>query len=173
VVSVTGEREALAIYGLKKLVARYASRLFELLDEGASAESLSVAVGNFQVALGDEVTFDALVDEGRGVQCDDCGVDVAPCDADGYPVEDGWEGYMVHDQVWEAAGGEGHLCVGCLEARLGRRLTVGDFTDCPLNTDPAQCRSERLRGRLQPGQRACLERLYARGNRAVRSHSRA
>lgn len=28
-----------------------------------------------------------------------------------------------------------HLCVGCLEARLGRTLTGGDFIACPLNTD--------------------------------------
>lgn len=142
-----GEREALAVYGLKKLVARYASRLYELLDRGASAESLAVAVGNFEVALGEEVSFDALAEEGRGVRCHDCGMDVAPCDPDGYAV-DGWEGYMVHDHVWEAAAGEGHLCVGCLEARLGRRLVVQDFTDCPLNTDPDEPRSERLRGRL-------------------------
>jgi hypothetical protein len=78
-------------------------------------------VGNFEVALGWEVTPDTLLDEGHGVHCHDCGVDLAPCDADGYPVEDGWEGYMVHGHVWGAAGGEGHLCVGCLEARLGRR----------------------------------------------------
>ena len=142
-----GEREALAVYGLKKMVARYSSRLYELLDDGASPESLAVAVGNFEVALCWEASFDALVEEGCGVRCRDCGMDVAPCDPDGYPV-DSWEEYMVQDHVWGAANGEGRLCIGCLEARLGRRLTAQDFTDCLLNTDPDQIRSDRLRGRL-------------------------
>jgi hypothetical protein len=29
-----------------------------------------------------------------------------PCDPDGFPVE-GFERYIVHDHVWEAAAGEG------------------------------------------------------------------
>jgi hypothetical protein len=86
------------------------------------------------------------VEEGEGVHCTDCDVDVMPCDPRGYPV-DGWEGCMVHDRVWEAAGGEGHVCVACLEARLGRMLTLQDFTDVPLNREH-DFRSERLRGRL-------------------------
>ena len=58
-------------------------------------------------------------------------------------IEDGtWEWYMVHDRVWAAAGmdtgtiplgGRGFLCVGCLEARLGRRLRRRDFIDAPVN----------------------------------------
>ena len=46
--------------------------------------------------------------------------------------------YMVHDDVWKAATGDdpfGWLCVGCLEDRLGRRLTPDDFNDAPCN-DP-------------------------------------
>ena len=38
--------------------------------------------------------------------------------------------YMVRDSVWKTAGMEpmdGCLCVGCLEQRLGRRLTPKDF----------------------------------------------
>ena len=36
---------------------------------------------------------------------------------------------MVHDNLWEAAGMDnGFLCIGCLEARLGRGLTAPDFT---------------------------------------------
>jgi hypothetical protein len=46
------------------------------------------------------------------------------------------EYYMVHREVWAAAGmlpRGGMLCVGCLEARLGRRLTAADFTSAPVN----------------------------------------
>jgi hypothetical protein len=36
--------------------------------------------------------------------------------------------YMVHDAVWAASGGgEGQLCIDCLEGRIGRRLTFYDF----------------------------------------------
>jgi hypothetical protein len=42
-----------------------------------------------------------------------------------------WEFYWVKDKVWAAAGGmvelDGSLCVGCIEARLGRRLRRKDF----------------------------------------------
>ena len=136
------DREALAIYGLKKCVASYALELHELVGTSASADALHTVIANVQGNLGWEVTFDGLVEEGRGVRCHDCGVDVAPCDEDGYPTE-GWELYMVDDQLWRAAAGEGFLCIGCLEARIGRRLTVDDFTDCGLNTLPSAVRSER------------------------------
>jgi hypothetical protein len=44
----------------------------------------------------------------------------------------GWEGdwFMVKDRVWQLGQHEGKcrfLCVGCLENRIGRRLTAGDF----------------------------------------------
>ena len=62
------------------------------------------------------------------------------------------EYYMVHDNVWKAAGMEpegGCLCIGCLEERLGRMLTPDDFTDCLLNDpDKPQGASSRLRKRL-------------------------
>lgn len=81
--------------------------------------------------------------------CADCGIDTMPTcrchDA---------EYYMVHDQVWEAAGlGRGHLCIGCLEARLGRRLTPDDFTQARVNTRSGahkarEFRTGRMRDRL-------------------------
>jgi hypothetical protein len=45
------------------------------------------------------------------------------------------EYYMVHDDLWFQASptGAGHLCIGCLEARIGRRLTPGDFTSPSLD----------------------------------------
>jgi hypothetical protein len=65
--------------------------------------------------------------------CIECGVNTAPAIWRGRQVEpalpQSWEFYWVKDKVWAAAGmGElGSLCVGCLEARLGRRLRPKDF----------------------------------------------
>lgn len=84
--------------------------------------------------------------------CDDCGVNTSEIH----------EYYMVHDDIWRSVAGdslEGMLCIGCLEDRLGRRLTAEDFTDCILNNAKvslfvalknwrfADC-SNRLRSRL-------------------------
>jgi hypothetical protein len=47
------------------------------------------------------------------------------------------EYYMVHDGLWDVAtedfGGDGMLCVGCLENRIGGKLVASDFTDAPIN----------------------------------------
>ena len=58
------------------------------------------------------------------------------------------EYYMVHDEIWHSVAGEGMLCIGCLENRLGRRLSKDDFTDAPVN-DLSCERSERMKSRLQ------------------------
>jgi hypothetical protein len=71
--------------------------------------------------------------------CKDCGMDTEP-----WPPHRGTqEHYMVKDEVWQAAGmppgksggddglatvGGGILCIGCIEKRLGRLLTIDDFT---------------------------------------------
>jgi hypothetical protein len=47
-----------------------------------------------------------------------------------YTVTDLCEVYTVRSSVWAAAGMEpygGCLCIGCLEKRLGRKLTPKDF----------------------------------------------
>lgn len=62
--------------------------------------------------------------------CVDCGTDVCPTEVGRA------EFYMVHDPVWAAAGiapNGGCLCVGCLEARLGRHLDADDFANVPMN----------------------------------------
>lgn len=76
-----------------------------------------------------------------GWQCVDCRVDTDALD----------EYYMVHDELWEAAGvprDGGMLCVGCLEARLGRRLEARDFTGAPVNDPGEYHMSPRLLSRL-------------------------
>jgi hypothetical protein len=69
-----------------------------------------------------------------GSHCVDCGTNCCPAVWEGPTVlpalPQSWEFYWVKDEVWSAAGmGEldGSLCVGCLEARLGRRLRRKDF----------------------------------------------
>jgi hypothetical protein len=74
----------------------------------------------------------------EGCRCVDCERDT---------IELG-EYYMIHDHVWPLPRrGAGMLCIGCLERRIGRRLTPGDFTDAPINCDRAGM-SARLRARL-------------------------
>lgn len=85
---------------------------------------LLFALSTYDSALDDEPEVTAL--------CVDCGVDTNPTDG----LELRSEFYMVHDEVWAAAGMEpngGCLCVGCLEKRLGRKLWAGDFRDVPIN----------------------------------------
>lgn len=44
------------------------------------------------------------------------------------------EYYMVQFELWNEYGaGDGMLCVGCLENRIGRKLNKADFFDCPVN----------------------------------------
>ena len=60
---------------------------------------------------------------------------------------------MVHDDLWEYAtddfGGDGMLCIGCLENRLGGLLTKDDFTAAPVNDLWGQVGSTRLVNRLR------------------------
>lgn len=75
-------------------------------------------------------------------RCMDCNVDT---DAIG-------EYFMLQHHLWTRIHPDriGHLCVGCVETRLGRTLTAADFLDVPLNTDPhpRSARSTRLTDRL-------------------------
>lgn len=61
------------------------------------------------------------------------------------------EYYMVHDHIWLSVVeriDSGMLCIGCLEGRLGRRLTPADFTDAPVNAPEFFRQSSRLADRL-------------------------
>lgn len=83
-----------------------------------------------------EFRWELVVSDWR---CADCGIDT---DAIG-------EYYMVLDPLWEQVdAGEGHLCIGCLEHRLGRALSASDFSDAAVNCDVHLRRSEALVARL-------------------------
>ena len=62
--------------------------------------------------------------------CVDCRAETLSAEP-GIPTEY----YVVHDELWALAGmgPHGHLCIGCLEQRLGRRLIPADFTTAPVN----------------------------------------
>lgn len=83
--------------------------------------------------------------------CDDCGADTAPCTKRrGCRHAGRWEYYMVEDDVWATAGmPAGFLCIGCLEARLGRELRPVDFLDCLLNDPDDPWHTPRLAARLR------------------------
>jgi hypothetical protein len=87
----------------------------------------------------------------KGQRCIDCGRRTNIAKTVG-----GRESYMVHDSVWFAAGmpkrepnktSADFLCIGCLEARLGRKLMPSDFTGAPINR-PDRLNSQRLNSRL-------------------------
>jgi hypothetical protein len=104
--------------------------------------------------------------------CNDCGSDTTPRTGKrGYRSGkhtgeyayrrsiDLWEFYMVTEDVWKAAGmaastvtddkfDGNFLCIGCLELRIGRRLSARDFTDCLVNAPDDPCNTPRLRDRL-------------------------
>lgn len=75
--------------------------------------------------------------------CMDCAVDT---DTIG-------EYFMLQHHLWAQIHPDriGHLCIGCVETRLGRALTATDFLDAPVNTDPnpRSARSTRLTDRLK------------------------
>lgn len=74
-------------------------------------------------------------------ECEDCRINTLFID----------EYYMVTDHVWKTTAKmdtEGMLCIGCLEARIGRTLNKLDFTDCPLNNGGFGPQSDRLRARM-------------------------
>ena len=91
-----------------------------------------------------------LVDN-TGCPCNDCGVLTAEIG----------EWYMLRGDVWRSAVPEarelndesGYLCVGCMEARLGRELTLADFTEKwrsgPYSERFREQSSERLRSRMR------------------------
>jgi hypothetical protein len=64
------------------------------------------------------------------------------------------EYYMVEDTLWEQAWagrqrqGPELLCIGCLEARIGRSLVAGDFKRVPLNDPEGPEISTRMQDRL-------------------------
>lgn len=70
-------------------------------------------------------------------ECDDCGFDVVS----------GGEYFTVKSEIWNGQLGLGlndNLCVGCLERRLGRKIS---FTDT-LNIQNVGSISDRLADRL-------------------------
>jgi hypothetical protein len=80
--------------------------------------------------------------------CIDCGINTCQFDGIG-------EYYMVDHELWASVvfppRSSTHrifLCIGCIEARLGRLLTPCDFLPAPVNWKPGEYRSPRLRDRL-------------------------
>jgi hypothetical protein len=72
----------------------------------------------------------------------------------------GWDNdwFMVKDRIWRQGQREGacrFLCVGCLEHRIGRKLTADDFRrSAKVNFGPKQSAKlrQRMRG-LKPAKR--------------------
>ena len=78
-------------------------------------------------------------------RCHGCGVDTDAID----------EYFMLHNSIWNQVADvlDGHLCIGCVEVRLGRSLIASDFADAAVNINPLLKRSTRLAARLATGVR--------------------
>lgn len=70
--------------------------------------------------------------------CVDCSEDTDKLD----------EYYMVHNDLWPIGRNSGMLCIGCLERRIGRKLTTEDFPFLPINHPSFFNQSDRLKNRL-------------------------
>lgn len=75
-------------------------------------------------------------------KCLDCNVDTGKLH----------EHYMLEDSVWFQVvnSNQGMLCIGCIEARLGRLLTPKDFNNSFINNPGFAPMSMRLLSRLLP-----------------------
>jgi hypothetical protein len=76
-----------------------------------------------------------------GFECHDCGQN----------THEIGEYYMVQFALWKQVAPDcqdGILCIGCLEARLGRTLTPADFTDCAVNCNIYGNMSARILDRI-------------------------
>jgi hypothetical protein len=60
------------------------------------------------------------------------------------------EHYFIKTDLWLSvvSSKKGMLCIGCLERRLGRKLTKNDFTKCYINNPKFSGMSKRLLNRL-------------------------
>lgn len=58
------------------------------------------------------------------------------------------EGRLTRTEYEAVYSTGGMLCIGCIEARLGRELTAADFSPAPINTGIWHDQSERLATRL-------------------------
>lgn len=90
---------------------------------------------------------------------------IYPCADCGVSTFDIGEYYMVQDDiwkhVWKGRRRRPFLCIGCLEARLGRMLVASDFMDARVNDladlgISTRMRDRMLRERLLSGAAAML-----------------
>lgn len=110
--------------------------------EGDAVTHIRHTLGGRDVHLRDgsriEFRWHMVISDWR---CADCGVNTDAIN----------EYYMVLDPLWEHATNglkDIHLCIECLEHRLGRTLTAADFTKADINTRSDTARSPRLQTRL-------------------------
>lgn len=99
---------------------------------GKSAVNAAHAYATISLAASRRLEALGGIPEPEPSHCHDCTKEVTPI-----PPQGNWEHFMVHDHLWSSAGmtsNGGHLCLDCLESRLGRPLTAADLKpDLPIN----------------------------------------
>ncbi len=99
--------------------------------------------------------------------CRSCGTDTTPCTGKrGCRHKGKWQWYMVLPAIWQqAGGGNGYLCIPCLEQAIGRPLNRTDFADLPINDWPdSPWNTERLTAAMlrEPPARPRFQVAYLR-----------
>ena len=91
---------------------------FSVYDEGCPGDDEGLTAHGFATRQEAEAYIEGLWQKRQRFLCIGCGKDTM-----------GGEYYMVSDELWAASGGGNWmLCLACLERRIGRELTLADFT---------------------------------------------
>ena len=89
------------------------------------------------VSILDDVCKEILNRKFHGWYCKDCSFNTFLGTSDYY---------MVQDKLWDKHCPKyGMLCISCLEKRIGRKLELEDFTDCPLNKQNSHVRKLKIK----------------------------
>ena len=104
---------------------RYADNIGEMVADAEKYGFTDIEIPSMDYSL-----FNLVMNEGSSLHCNMCGKDV---------LKDRNDYFMLKDEIWDAICDNDYvspdhvLCRGCCERLLGRRLTMDDLNDAPLN----------------------------------------
>lgn len=119
------ERTDKNLRALRNAQERYADNIQEIMDDAVKYGFIDIEIPSMDYSL-----FNLVMNEGSSLHCNMCGKDV---------LKDKNDYFMLKDEIWDAICDNDYvspdyvLCRGCCERLLGRRLTMDDLNDAPLN----------------------------------------
>ncbi|MDA0253050.1 MAG: hypothetical protein O2892_19255 [Actinomycetota bacterium] len=142
--------DAYEVDALQGFALERAAALMAEWEIGRGKSAVNAAYAYATISLAASRRLEALggIPEPEPSHCKDCDKDVTPP-----PPQGNWEYFMVHDHVWSSAGMTGgHLCLDCLESRLGRSLTGADLMPDPPINEPDEFDTPRMAALKQSAQ---------------------